>query len=472
MTTLGVVATSDRRASEAGAAVLRRGGNAIDAAVAAMLVLYVVEPQSCGPGGDGFLLHLAPGHTPDALDGAGEIPRGLTAAALAADGLTGVPARGARTATVPGALPLLCDALSRYGTRGFAELAEPAIALALNGQVIAPKLAAAAARAAGEIADDPVLGPLYAPGGTAVREGEDLHNPALADCLSIVASDGPGVMRDGSLAQAIAERVQAGGGYLSAEDIRAHETLLVTPVHETFRGHKVWEFGPPTQGPGVLAALRQIEAAGPQVSDWRVAIEATAAGMAAAGFDLSTMAVGQPTPAKGDTTYVAVIDADHRAASLISSVFGDFGSHFGIPELGGPILNRASILRPFGRDPEPGAKPPHTTIPAAVTRDGSLAYVLGVAGGFMQPQAQVQVLIQLLERGLAPQAAIDAPRFKILFGGELSLEAGHPLCTELPDAAARPAGPEGYGAAQVAGLVNGELLAGADPRRDGYVSRA
>jgi gamma-glutamyltranspeptidase/glutathione hydrolase len=153
-------------------------------------------------------------------------------------------------------------------------------------------------------------------------------------------------------------------------------------------------------------------------------------------------------------------------------VFGDFGSHFGIPELGGPILNRASILRPWALDPSPGAKPPHTTIPAAVTRDGELAYVLGVAGGFMQPQAQIQVLVHLLERGLAPQAAIDEPRFKILFGGDLSLEAGHPLSAELPDAAARPAGPEGYGAAQVAGVVDGQLLAGADHRRDGAVAAA
>jgi gamma-glutamyltranspeptidase/glutathione hydrolase len=277
-------------------------------------------------------------------------------------------------------------------------------------------------------------------------------------------------MRDGALAAAVVDRVQAGGGYLTAEDLLRHETLERVPDSVAFRGAQVWEFGAPTQGPAVLGALRRLEAGGPAIKDWIAVVEAVQAGMAESGFDLSTMVVGQPSPAKGDTTYVAVIDSDHRAASLISSVFGDFGSHFGIPELGGPILNRASILRPFHRDPEPGTKPPHTTIPAAVTRDGELAYVLGVAGGFMQPQAQVQVLIHLLERGLDPQEAIDEPRFKILFGGSLALEAGHPLSHELPDAAARPPGPEGYGAAQVAGVVGGELVGGADPRRHGGVA--
>jgi gamma-glutamyltranspeptidase len=118
----------------------------------------------------------------------------------------------------------------------------------------------------------------------------------------------------------------------------------------------------------------------------------------------------------------------------------------------------------------PGAKPPHTTIPAAVTREGGLSYVLGVAGGFMQPQAQVQVLVHLLERGCSPQQAIDEPRWKITFGGELSLEAGHPLCAELSEATARPPGPEGYGACNVAGIVDGRPVAGADHRRHGAVS--
>lgn len=467
----GVVATSDQRASDAGAAILREGGNAIDAAVTAMLALYVLEPQSCGPGGDGFLIQVEPGRDPVALDGAGEIPLGLTAAALQADGLPSMPPRGARTATVPGALPLLYDALARFGTISFETAIAPAVRLARDGFAVGPTLAATAGRAAAEIAGDAVLGALYVPDGAAIREGDIVRNPALADCLSAFAAEGPAALTSGALGRAIVQRVQAGGGYLSVNDLERHVTLDADLAVTDFRGFQVWEFGAPTQGPAVIGALRRIAADGPAVTDWRPVVDAVAAGMAESGFDLATMVVAQPSPAKGDTTYVAAIDADHRAASLISSVFGDFGSHFGIAELGGPILNRASILRPFRRDPQPGTKPPHTTIPAAVTRDGELAYVLGVAGGFMQPQAQVQVLIHLIERGLAPQAAIDEPRFKILFGGEVALEAGHPLCGEMPDAAARPPGPEGYGAVHAAGIVAHDLLAGADHRRHGAVAQ-
>ena len=185
--------------------------------------------------------------------------------------------------------------------------------------------------------------------------------------------------------------------------------------------------------------------------------------MAKAGFDVSQVGA-RPSPAKGDTTYIAAVDRSGTAASLITSVFGDFGAHFGIPELGAPIGNRATMLRALRRPMMPGQKPPHTTIPAAVTRDGALQYVLGVAGGFMQPQAQVQVLIHLLERGLAPQAAIDEPRFRIGFGGVLALEAGHPLCR----VDARGGGP----AARTRGIrrrpgAHRRTAAGADPRRDG-----
>jgi gamma-glutamyltranspeptidase/glutathione hydrolase len=193
------------------------------------------------------------------------------------------------------------------------------------------------------------------------------------------------------------------------------------------------------------------------------------AAMAVAGFDLSQIGARPAPSSKGDTTYIAVVDHDGAAASLITSLFGDFGSHFGVPALGGAIGNRATMLRALRRPMAPGQKPPHTTIPAAVTRDGTLQYVLGVAGGFMQPQAQVQVLIQLLERGMSPQAAIDEPRFRIGFGGTLSLEDGHPLCEAMPDAAAQPPGPEGFGAAQVVAGPDAAcgVAAGADRRRGG-----
>jgi gamma-glutamyltranspeptidase/glutathione hydrolase len=463
-----VIAASDPRATQVGVDVMRDGGNAIDAAVAAALVLYVVEPQSCGPGGDGFLVCVEPGRPPVALDGSGAIPMGLSPDVLAVDGLDQVPGRGPRSATVPGAIALLADALQRFGTRQLADLITPAVQLARDGFEVRPTLAAASSRASHEIAGDPVLGPLYAPDGRALVEGERIANPRLAECLQVLAGDSARSFYDGALGQAIADRVQTAGGWLTVADLRAHRTLSREPECAPFRDATVWELPAPTQGPAVLEALRMLDPGGP-VSDWRPVIDAVTEGMARAGFDLRSIGLPQ-SPARGDTTYIAAVDGDGRAASLITSVFGDFGSHFGIPELGGPIGNRAAMLRVLGRAPIPGAKPPHTTIPAAVTRGGELAYVLGVAGGFMQPQAQVQILIRLLDKGLTPQSAIDRPRFKILFGGAVALEAGHPLAAVMPDAASRPAGPEGFGAAQVVGWHEGSLLGGADARRGGSVA--
>jgi gamma-glutamyltranspeptidase / glutathione hydrolase len=460
------VATSDERATSAAAEVVRAGGTAVDAAVAAALVLFVVEPQSCGPGGDGFLLHGAPDGSVIALDGSGELPLGLTDAALERDGHAVLPARGAATATVPSALALFEAALARWGSQSLGNVAGPAMALARDGFVVAPTLAAAAGRATASLASDPVLGPLYAPDGRAVATGSLVRNPALADCLATVAADGAAGLLGGPVGAAVVAAVQDGGGYLSLEDLARHRTVEVAPSSASFRDTTVWELPAPTQGPAVLDALATLDAGAP-VDDWRPVIDTVAATMAAAGFDLRTIGT-RPTPARGDTTYIAVVDSEGRGASLITSVFGDFGSHFGVPALGGPIGNRATMLRALSLPMAPGTKPPHTTIPSLVTDGDGLRYVLGAAGGFTQPQVHVQLLVHLVERGLAPQAAIDQPRFRLLFGGDVALEPGHPLAAVWPDAAARQPGPEGFGAAQVVAVgPDGTLTAGADARRHG-----
>jgi len=459
-------ATSDPVATAVAVDVLRGGGNAVDAAVAAALVLYVVEPQSAGVGGDAFLIVVEPGQPPVALDGAGALPLGLTTAALTADGLDSVPVRGGRTATVPGALGLLEEALKRFGTCSLADLAGPAITVAEEGFEVRPTLAAAAARAAGEIGADPVLGPLYVPDGRPVGAGDRVRNAALAECMRTVASTGASALYDGPLSEDVVRTVADDGGYLTLDDLARHRTTEMPLVSVPFAGHVVWELDQPTQGPAVIEAVSRIDPTPP--IDWVTVLDAVREGMRGAGFDPSAIGA-RPSPARGDTTYVAVVDAEGRGSSLITSVFGDFGSHLGVPAIGGPIGNRATMLRALRLAPAPGAKPPHTTIPAAVTGDDhGLRYVLGVAGGFMQPQAQVQLLVRMLGEGMAPQEAIDAPRFKILFGGDIAIEPGHPLLASMPEAGARPAGPEGFGGAQVVGWHDGRLQAGADARRGGH----
>lgn len=462
------VATSDPRATEVAAAVLDAGGNAVDAAVAAAFVLFVVEPQSCGVAGDAFAIVAGPDGPPVGYDGAGALPRGLTLDALRADGLDEVPPRGGRTATPPGAVDLFAAALARHGTTTLAEAVAPAVAYATDGFEVRPSLARAAAGAAKELVADPVLGPLYVPDGAPVAEGSVVRNPALAACLSTLAAEGPDVLYRGALAAALVDAVQADGGYLDADDLAAHRTVEAALERVTFRERLVWQMPSPTQGPAVLHALAELEGSGAVDGgvDWAAVLDATRHGLEAAGFDPAQMGP-RPSPAKGDTTYLAVVDHDGMAVSLITSVFGDFGSHLGVPALGGPVHNRATTLRMLHRDPAPG-KPPHTTIPGMVTLpDGTPRLCLGVAGGIMQPQTQVQLLVRLLVERMGIQAAIDAPRFKVCFGGDLALEAGHPLAESRPEALDRNPGPEGFGNAQVVGRKPGHVDAGADARRGG-----
>jgi gamma-glutamyltranspeptidase / glutathione hydrolase len=458
------IASSDPRAAQAGADVLSAGGNAIDAAVAAVLVLFVTEPQSCGPGGDAFLVVGKPDGLVEALDGSGSVPAGLTEHALAADGLEAVPVRGGRSVTVPGALGLLAEALARHGTMSLRDLVAPALGLARDGFTVRRTLAETSARAAGEIARDPVLGPLYAPGGRPLATGDVVCNPALATLLDQVASEGVGVLYNGPIGEALVERVREDGGYLSMDDLRAHVTSVVNAVSTSFAGATVWELPLPTQGPAVVHALDAIDAEAP--IDWAQVLEATISGLRSVGIDLERAAGSPPRRGPSDTTYVAVMDREGRAASMITSVFADFGSHLGVAELGGPIHNRATAFYAMRLPPRPG-KPPHTTIPGLVTRGGLVEHVLGLAGGYVQAQVQVQLILHLLLEGLAPQDAIDAPRMRMLFGGAIALEPGHPLSATFPDAVGRPTGPEAYGAAQVVSSIRGHVRAGADPRRDG-----
>ena len=295
-------ATSDPRATDAAAAVLRAGGNAVDAAVTAAFVLYVVEPQSCGIGGDGFMfVHRGSGR-PHALGGSGSVPHGLTSSALAADGLDNVPARGAKTVTPPGAVRLLEDALERYGTIPLATAIAPAHDLARQGFAVRGTLAVAARSAqtnSPDVTNDPVLGPLYWPGGDAVVDGDIVVNHALADALELLAEHGSEAMRTGSLADAIATTVAEHGGYLTREDLAEHETEIITPASIDFAGHTVWQMPAPTQGPAVLAALRDVDAS--DTIEWAEVVRVMRAAMVEAGFDPAAVTVGTPSPAKGDT---------------------------------------------------------------------------------------------------------------------------------------------------------------------------
>ena len=467
-----MIATSDPRASEIGAEVLRGGGNAVDAAVTAALALLVVEPHACGLGGDAFLLVKAPGRSPEALDGSGALPAALVAEA-AGDSYQPIPRAGARTFTVPGAVALFEAALDLYGTIDLARAVAPARELAADGFTVRPSLAASARTTAPLLAEDPVLAALYLPGGEPVAEEAVVRNPPLAAALDTIAARGAREMYSGALARAVADRSKEVGGYLGSEDLGAHRTETMVPVSLGFQGSEVWELPSPTQGQAVLTALSYLENAGR--FDSEAVVEAITAGMLATGVDLRPAGADAPadtpgadTPAGSDTTYLAVVDRTGLGASLITSLFSEFGSVVGVDALGGPLQNRAFGLTAVGQRPRPG-KPPHTTIPALVTRRGELSHVLGVVGGYMQAQGQIQVLLNLLVHALAPQAAVDAPRLRVLAGGQLALEPGHDLARRMPDAVGRDPGPGGFGGCQAVATGGGVLRGGTDPRRGGLV---
>jgi gamma-glutamyltranspeptidase/glutathione hydrolase len=460
--TTGVIATSDPRASHAGAAALDAGGGAVDAAVAAAFVLLVTEPHACGVGGDAFVLFRREGDpAPVALDGSGAIPERLAAQAET-DAYEPVPLFGPRTFTVPGAVQLLEEVHRREGRLSFADVLAPAVALAAEGFEVRQTLAAAARRSGRRIAADDVLGPLYVPDGVPVPEGTTVRNPRLAEALAEFAADGTATMYEGRLADAVVRASDAAGGLLGADDLRSHRTVAVTPMSTSFAGTTVWELPAPTQGPAVLAALDHLAAAG-EIDAMAVA-RAILVGLRSVGIDLE--AVPDDAGGRGDTTYIACIDGEGLAVSLITSVFADFGSGCGVPELGSALQNRAAGTTLIGQRPCRG-KPPHTTIPGLVTRGCATEHVLGVVGGYMQAQGQVQLLVDLLVRGLEPQAAVDAPRFRVLPGGALAAEPGHPVGVADPAALERSPGLGGFGGAQVVSAFEGRLTGGSDRRKGG-----
>ena len=266
-----------------------------------------------------------------------------------------------------------------------------------------------------------------------------------------------------------------GGGFLTEDDFAAHTTAPIELVSTTFRGSTVWELPPPTQGVSVIHALEAIGASSTRSKAPRTGACDRRMGEAMAP-PVSTSARSGPGRARPRATPRTSRRSISKtaAASLITSLFGDFGSHLGIPELGGPIGNRATMLRALRLPMTPGRKPPHTTIPAAVTRDGDAAVVLGVAGGFMQPQAQVQILIHMLERGLDASGGDRRAALPDRLRRGARARARSPVERGDAGGGRGPPGPEGFGAAQVVAVDHEcKVTAGADPRRGGVArSRA
>jgi gamma-glutamyltranspeptidase/glutathione hydrolase len=459
----GVVSTSQPLAAEAGLGVLRRGGNAIDAAVATAAALNVVEPYSAGIGGDLFaIVWLAKEHRLVGLNASGWAPSGATPEHLQAagfDAATGMPTYGILPVDVPGAVDGWIELLKRAGTRPLAELLAPAIELAEDGFPWSERIAfdmVAARTANTAVSTDPDTLATYYPGGRLPVAGQVFRNPNLARAFRALAKGGRDAFYKGEIARAMLAKSDALGGTLTKADLADYHAEWVTPISTRYHGYDVYELPPNGQGFAVLEALNILEACVPAQGHslrelgprsplyWHYLVEAKKLAFAdlarynadprfgavpvarlvskeyartlCAHIDPAKAqpAVRSPRPA-GGTVYVTTADRAGNMVSLIYSVYESLGSGVTVPGYGFVLHDRGAL---FSLDPAspnliaPRKRPFHTIIPGFVMQDGEPLMAFGLMGGAMQAQGHLQVLIDVLDLGANLQAAGDAARFQ------------------------------------------------------------
>lgn len=517
----GAVATSQVLASAAGREVLARGGNAMDAAVAAAAVLAVVEPHMTGLGGDMFaLVWVEREHRLVALRSTGRAGAGMTREAILARGFSSIPERGPEPVTVPGALAGWDALVRRYGTRPLAELLQPAIAIAESGFAVTPNIARQWAGNAAVLARDAGARHTFlVDGHRAPAAGEWFRNPDLAATLRQVAAEGPGTFYGGALGERIVGRLAQLGGFLTLDDLRAHQVEWTEPISADYHGYRLWELPPPNQGVAALEMLRLlapydlaslgqnsapylhrlIEAkklAFADLNRWvgdpdamtidpRTLLSEDYIARRRAMLDTTAAAnlVGPGTPATAsETIYLTTADSAGNMVSFINSLYEEFGSGIVVPGTGFALQDRGAgftLEAGFPNTVAPGKRPRHTLIPAFVTRltpEGEVPWMsFGVMGGAMQPQGHVQVLLNLVLFGMDPQQAADAPRFRHYDGRRVALEAGMPDGTvaglERMGHEVMVLHPDNAGGAQI--IIrdgSGGYVAGSDRRKDGGVA--
>lgn len=510
----GLVATSQPLAAMAGLRALMDGGNAADAAVTVAAMLNVVEPMSTGIGGDCFaLVYAARSGRVTALNGSGRAPAAFSLEEAQRLGLKSIPLTGPLPVTVPGTVSGWAALLERFGTMSLADCLAPAIAAAEAGFPVSELIAGGWQRSVDKLSRDPEAARVYLP---APRAGDIHRQPDLAATLRHIAEGGPDAFYHGPLAARIAACVQGWGGYLTAEDLAAHTATWDVPIRTTYRDVDMLEHPPNGQGLAALLALNLVEGADLSAADyydparWHLMIEAMRLGMADAARHVADPAVVRvPVDAllsktyaarrRGliradrtmdlaiagqsehrDTVYLTVADGQGNAVSFINSLYYGFGSGLVVPGTGICLQDRGACfsLEPGHPNVLAGGKRPyHTIIPAMALRGGRLWLSFGVMGGFMQPQGHLQVLVNLVDYALSPQAALDAPRFRVdeLGGRKVAVETAVPLKTRralaalghdvVPETTFSP----GFGGGQVIAVDpdTGVLSGGSDPRRDG-----
>lgn len=508
----GMAATSHPLATATALSVLKSGGNAVDAAIAACATLCVVEPHMTGIGGDCFVILAEPDGAIHGLNGSGRAPMAAEAERYRSMGHQQVPTFGALSVTVPGAIDAWEKLSQRFGTKGFDELFADAIRYGEEGYAIHGRVARDWPKAVEWLAKDEGGALHYLVDGRAPSVGSRHGAPALAATLRTIARDGAKAFYQGEIGAEIAATVRAGGGFLSLDDLAAVSADWVDTISVRYGDLDVHEIPPNGQGITALILMRLLAKLGagslaPDSAE-RAHLEIEAARLAysvrdhlvadpstmtvtpqqllsdayidrlAARFDPARRMedVTPPDMPSSDTVYLSVVDRDRRAVSFINSTYHAFGSRVVTPKSGITLQNRGagfSLVPGHPNEIGPGKRPMHTIIPAMATRGGKPVISFGVMGGDYQPMGHAHVLSNMVDHGMDPQEAIDHPR--IFWGDEddaLAAETGigADVRAELQKrghTVADAPSPHGGGQAVVIDETSGFLIGASDPRKDG-----
>ena len=502
-----VVATGQPLAAQAGLDMIRRGGNAVDAAIATAITLTVVEPTANGLGSDAFALVWHEGAL-HGLNASGRSPHALKAEDLP-NGI--IPALGWPSVTVPGAVSAWVTLSDRFGSRPFAELFEASIDYAQSGFPVSPQAASGWARAATRYKEFPEWQRVFAPGGQTPEAGDIFRNPDQAVTLRRIAESNGDDFYHGEIARQIADVSERDGGMLRYEDLDTHEPIDTDSIHVDIAGARVHELPPNGQGIAALVSLgildrlglkdvdpddpltlhRQIEAmkigfedAFRIVTDPELLQEDPANVLSAQALDARAVLIDDhkarpitfPWPQWSSTVYLASADDQGNAVSFIQSNFEGFGSGVVIDGTGIAMQNRGTGFHPdpdHPGSPRGGVRPFHTIIPGFMTRNHEAEMAFGVMGGPMQAQGHLQLVARCLLADQNPQEALDAPRWRLFGGLTVELEPGispavmsdlAALGHEVSLADARTVR---FGGGQAIQRHAGAWLGASDSRRDG-----
>ena len=449
----GMAATSQPLATQVALDILKLGGSAVDAAIAANAMLGLVEPMSCGIGGDLFaIVWDAKSKKLYGLNASGRSPMSLTLNKLKSMGLKKIPIRGALPVSVPGCVDGWFELHDKFGKLAMKEILDPAIEYAEEGFPVS-EVIAASWKGSEELNEYPGFADTYLPNDSAPTKGEIFKNPALAHSYKLISDQGRSAFYEGEIAEGITDFLQSHDGYLSMEDFASHHSEWVEPVSTNYRGYDVWELPPNGQGIAVLQMLNILEnyniaemGSGSKeylhllIETKKLVYEDRAKFYGDPAFnklpiekliskEYAKERIKLISPEKsadrydagklegGDTIYLTVADNEGNMVSLIQSTYWGFGSAM-VPEKFGFALQNRGELFTFEEGHfnqyEPGKRPFHTIIPGFVTKDGNPWLSFGVMGGAMQPQGHVQVLVNMIDFGMNLQEAGDAPRIRHL----------------------------------------------------------